>query len=378
MRDPIPEIHRLALMAIALTLGAAAALTPLVPPGHQASEVFGVFVAFVLSVGMFASARRIRVEGARGQLRTILIAGSLGGPSKACLIAVGLVMLARVSPDLRTFLGDEPVAAALLLGLAIAQIDPVSVTEALDWKARHPDRLQLSLRGQALIHSWSTIDDLASLVLSALLLPVFTGAGGEGANAVLIELALNLPFFAAVCLAWLLLRRRIPDRLTEAGSLLLMGGAVASGALLHTRLGVAAAGLLFRELSPRNEAIVQRTVWIAYGAVLVAIGTILGDASWAEISLGLTIGLLLALLAVLSHALVAVPLTRKLPWVERVSIMLSQQNGMTAAVLGITLDRFLPGALPVVAVAIIAINLLHLGTTTLFERLVEDKHRQSS
>lgn len=370
MENRAPEIRRLTLMGAALALGALA-LAPALPSGFQRGPAFGLFVALVLSVGMFASARRIRVEGARGQLGTILLAGSLGGPVKACLIAAGLLAIARVSPALATFLGEEALVTALLFGLAIAQIDPVSVTETLDWKAHHPDRLQLSVQGQALIHSWSTIDDLASLVLTALLLPVLAGTGGEGARPVLVELAMNLPFFAAVLLLWAALRRFVSQRLAEVSSLALMAGTVLAGAFLHTRLGVAAAGLLFRELSPRNEAVIRRSVWIAYAAVLVAIGALLGEASTAQLSSGLLLGSLLALLTIAAQAVVALPLSRKLPWIERISIMLSQQNGMTAAVLGVTIDQYRPGALPVVAVAIIVINSLHLMTTTLFEGWVQ-------
>jgi len=370
MRNRTPEIRRLALMGVALVLGAVA-LAPTLPSGFQWKPTFGLFVALVLSVGMFASARRIRIEGARGQLGTILVAGSMGGSVKGCLIAAGLLAMTRVSPTLAAFLGEEAMVTALLFGLVIAQIDPVSVTESLDWKAHHPDRLQLSVQGQALIHSWSTIDDLASLVLTSLLLPILAGTGGESLPLVLVELALNIPFFAAILLLWAALRRFMTKRLAQVSSLILMAGTVLSGAFLHARLGVAAAGLLFRELSPRNEMVIRRSVWIAYAAVLVAIGALLSHASPDQFFSGIVLGALLALLTIAAQAIVAVPLTRKLPWVERVSIMLSQQNGMTAAVLGVTLDQYRPGALPVVAIAIIVINVLHLMTTTLFERWVQ-------
>ncbi|NUR64455.1 MAG: hypothetical protein HOQ47_01735, partial [Streptomyces sp.] len=54
---------------------------------------------------------------------------------------------------------------------------------------------------------------------------------------------------------------------------------------------------------------------------------------------------------------------------DRVSLSLSQQNGITAIILALLLEPALPQAVAVIAPAILVVNLLHLGSNALRDRV---------
>jgi len=77
--------------------------------------------------------------------------------------------------------------------------------------------------------------------------------------------------------------------------------------------------------------------------------------------------------AVAAQAIVAAALTRGLPREDRVRLSLAQQNGITAVILAILLEARVPGAVGVVAPAIVFINLAHAAGNALADRWLPDK-----
>ena len=74
-------------------------------------------------------------------------------------------------------------------------------------------------------------------------------------------------------------------------------------------------------------------------------------------------GLVLGLAAFSAQAVVAAALTRGLPRSDRVGLALAQQNGITAIILALWIEKTYPGAVAILGPAIVVVNLLHaLGT----------------
>ncbi|MCX4825241.1 hypothetical protein OG883_36370 [Streptomyces sp. NBC_01142] len=125
-------------------------------------------------------------------------------------------------------------------------------------------------------------------------------------------------------------------------------------------LGVAVIGLFFR---PR---VLQRHIGtIVRGACVVAaftLGLLLVN------GIDLLHGVVLGAAAYGAQMVVGSVLTRKLDRTDRIPLALSQQNGVTAIVLALSLEPMFPQAVAIVAPAILTVNCLHFVANSVWNR----------
>ncbi|MDL4813640.1 hypothetical protein [Actinomadura opuntiae] len=337
---------RFALMLAMVAVGALAGQLS----GHVTAvldgPVYAPLVTALLAVGLYGSTHGIDLSQLRTDLKTVVLAVTVGVLCKAALITA--VMVAAF---------QNP--AYLVLGVAVAQIDPLSVS-ALGESSR------LSPRGRSLLLAWASFDDpvttLITIYVAALALPLrHGGTGGHldlgGAAAFTADLAGNLAV-AAVAVGLFLLVRRFAPRWEFGAGCVLLAGVLAVGVWQLWVLAVALAGLVVRPVLPGRPDAVQRLLdRCVNGAFLVA-SALLG----AVLSLGVSPlpGLVLGVTAFAAHALVSLPLTRAQSG-DRGALALAQQNGITAIILALLLEPAFGGTVAVVAPAILVINLLYLG-----------------
>lgn len=360
--SPRTRLRRLPEVVPGIVLGAAGLLAVGVLAGllvdvsalvNSGAYVFGA--ALLLAVGLYGSTYSIDLKALRADLPGVVAAVTLGVILKAGLIAGTMVLVFR-RPEY------------LVLGVAVAQIDPLSVAALVD-KGR------MSPRAQSLLTAWASFDDPMTVLLTLYLAGyAYTAAGNEGAPEIsrgaggdyATGLLFNALLLAAAVLLWWAGRRavsRLPDvpaaRRTKAGgAVLLVGAMLVLAAMNQLMLGVALAGLVLR--ATVLDRAVGRAVGGAFLAAFLTLGLLLahGVELWPGIVLGLA-----AYLAQVVVALGVMPLfVRGLERRDRIALGLGQQNGITAVLIALALERDFPGTAAIVGPAVITVNLLH-GTS---------------
>ncbi|HEX8763281.1 MAG TPA: hypothetical protein VF733_06030 [Candidatus Saccharimonadales bacterium] len=316
-------------------------------------------VTSLLAIGLYASTYGIDLKEARRHLRIIVSAVTVGVVLKAAIIGGGLALLFQ-----------DPFF--LILGITVAQIDPLSVANLLKGS-------RMSARAKTILASWASFDDPITVILSLyapVLVAQLTGVdfgsltGNPDAGASLVtyirELGLNFLLAGGVLVLWLVIRHYAKK--TYAGldlglaifACLVLATALTLSILYFLMLGIALVGLFLRP--PKLAAFIDRAVVWALRAAAVLLGLLLigGVNVWAGIALGVA--------AYVAQIIVGSLLTRGLPKKDRWHISFAQQNGITAIILALLFEPIHPGTVAIVAPAIIVINGLHGVANKIIDR----------
>ncbi|WP_306334589.1 hypothetical protein [Streptomyces sp. KL118A] len=322
------------------------------------SAAYPVTVSLLLAVGLYGSTSGIDLAEARGDLRTLLLAVTVGVLAKAALIVPVLWFAVR-----------EP--AYLILAIAVAQIDPLSV-------AALRSRSRMSERAKTVLSVWSSFDDPVTVLLTAYLAPVALSAlnGAKDSSALPVTpdayaftMLGNVALVTVAGLAWFLLRPRPRTQrwgdgkaalLRASLSLLVLGGVLAAATAYGLMLGVAIVGLFYRP--PLLLPVIGPVLATAYYLALVALGLLLVDG--VEPGPGIALGAA----AFGAQMVVGWFIARNLDRSDRVSLALGQQNGVTAVVLALSLQPAFPRTVAIVAPAVVTVNVAHFLTNELWNR----------
>jgi hypothetical protein len=251
----------------------------------------------------------------------------------------------------------------LILGIAVAQIDPLSVSNLMKGN-------RMSTKAKAILASWASFDDPITVILALyapLLVAQLTGTdlgsitGNTDTSANLIsyirELGLNLGLAAQAFCLYTVIRfyaKHITAWLAFGVSLAfycLLALTFSVSILYFMMLGIALIGLFLRP--PKVDKFINHTITWALRAAALLLGFLLvgGINIWAGLALGIA--------AYCSQIIVGWLLTRGLPARDRWHISFAQQNGITAIILALLFEPIHPGTVAIVAPAIIVINGLH-------------------
>ncbi|MBX6765777.1 MAG: hypothetical protein IRY90_01225, partial [Actinomadura rubrobrunea] len=317
----------------------------------------------LLAIGLYSSTHGIDPRVLQGELTVAFLAVTVGVLLKAVVIAAGVALF-------------YPHPEALVLGVAVAQIDPLSVA-ALE---RHS---ALSPRGRTLLLAWASFDDPMTTLLTVYAASLALRMNGDhaaagpgaltgGASAFLTSLALNLVFAAVIAALWFggrYLRDRFgggsASRASFAAGCVLLTAVLAIAVSQFWMLGVALVGLFLRPALARAPELFPKALRVlthaAFLVATLAIGVVLatGVRHW--------LGLWLGMITFAAQMLVSVPLTRGRPRDDRIQLALAQQNGITAIVLSLLLEPMFDGVVATVAPAILVINALHLGANAFYQ-----------
>ena len=310
----------------------------------------------LLAIGLYGSTHDIDFAEVKRSLKVVLVAVTVGVLVKASLIATVMVLAF-----------DRP--EYLVLGIAVAQIDPLSVAAT-----QTSDRV--SPRAKAILSVWAAFDDpmtvLLTLYFSALAVRYGTGSAGDGSvltdtATVFGDLLLNLGLFALVAALWWAaaawLGRRGPRRrpgtrpAVDLVALALVVALILFAAQDMMVLAVALTGLLVR--LGRFGAGLETAVALAFLAASAVLGVVLASGE-----VFLREGLVLGASAFAAQLLVTLLISRllvrpRLTWPDLAHLGFGQQNGITAILLALALEPRFPGTVGVVGPAIVTVNLLH-------------------
>jgi hypothetical protein len=318
----------------------------------------------LLALGLFGSTTQISLPEVRCNTRIVVLAVTVGVVAKAALITAVMYAAYR-----------EP--RYLVLGVAVAQIDPLSVT-ALKRTS------QLSERAKAILYAWSSFDDPVTTLLTIYVaqLALTTqgmkgGLAGADLRSFVLNLLENLAFAALAAIVWLVFTRRVRIPMLSDGvrltwkqnlvAIVVLTAFAAVAIWQFLMLGLAIAGLFFR---PYLGKLLDRATQVALLLASAALGLLLVD------GVALVPGLLLGGAAFAAQIVIALILTRKLPCCDRGYLALSQQNGITAIILALLLERSFAGTAAVVAPAILVINTLHLCSTSAFTWVYKERRKR--
>ncbi len=311
---------------------------------------YTLVVTSLLAIGLYASTYGIDLKEARQHFKIILSAVTIGVILKAAIIGCSLALIFQ-----------DPFF--LILGITVAQIDPLSVASLMKGK-------RMSNKAKTILASWASFDDPITVILSLyapLLVTQLAGTeigsitngteGGVNLIAYIQELGLNLLLAGGVLAAWLVIRYYAKKAyawwalILASAVYLLLAIAFSLSVLYFMMLGIALIGLFLRP--PRLDKVIDHAITWALRAAALLLGFLLigGINLWAGIALGVV--------AYFAQVIVGTLLTHGLPRKDRWHIAFAQQNGITAIILALLFEPIHPGTVAIVAPAIIAINTLH-------------------
>lgn len=326
--------------------------------GLAQSPAYLYAVTALLAVGLYGATSGIVIRELRENLRTVLVAVTIGVLAKAVIIAAAVLLVV-----------DNPVYA-MLLGVAVAQIDPLSVAALVADK-------RMSASAKTVLRAWSSFDDPVTTLITVYLLAVAATGGNvvgpeaSGFLGLFADLGVNLLFAGVVFAGWLVARAvtaqprvarllHIPGvrrAYRTAGVVFLLGVgwyAVVTFALF----GLALIGLFLR---PIAEAVMAKLTKAALLLATVALGLLLANGvNWV-------VGLVLGAAAYGAQVLLAPVVARGHDLVDRTNLALSQQNGITAITLALLVEPVFPGTVGIIAPAILTVNTLHALATKVWE-----------
>jgi len=328
--------------------------------GLEDAGWYTIVVALLLATGLYASTYGIDLKEARQHLKLIVTAVTVGVVLKAAIIGGSLAIIFQ-----------DPFF--LILGVAVAQIDPLSVAALMKGK-------RMSAKAKTILASWASFDDPITVILALyapLLVMQFTDielgliggqTGGASFVSYIVELGINIGLAAQAFCLYTVIRyysKQISAWVAfgvSAAVYALLAVTFSISVLYFMMLGIALIGLFLRP--PKLDKYIDRAIIWALGLAAVLLGFLLVDGInlWAGIALGVA--------AYCSQIIVGFLLTKRLPSKDRWHIAFAQQNGITAIVLALLFEPIHPGTVAIVAPAIIVINTLHTVVNKLLDTYV--------
>ncbi|MCW2248192.1 hypothetical protein M2352_003826 [Azospirillum fermentarium] len=308
---------------------------------HTGDRGYEVLVSLLLAVGLYGSVRGIELSIVRTDLRRIALAISIGVFAKAALIG-GLTNVLTGNLTL-----------ALMLGIALAQIDPVSVAAALSGGG--PRGPVVSPRAQNIIRAWCSFDDPVTILMALALYSHLGAESGMNTSSFLGELLGNGALVAGGGLAALAARRIKGMGWVETP---VLAAALVVSAVYGLMLTPAILGLFLRPSIDRSLNML--TLGALYGSAF-AVGLFLKGEAAVTMGMGVVVGAIVFCV----HIVVAAPLSLGLPAKDRVFLALAQQSGITAILIALLFEQLKPGVVALAVPAILIVNLLHLCTNRL-------------
>jgi NhaP-type Na+/H+ or K+/H+ antiporter len=253
-------------------------------------------------------------------------------------------------------------AAYLLLGVAVAQIDPVSVAAMM----RHSG---MSERAKSVMAAWASFDDPVTVLLVVYLMAFVLagsarsgGLAGASAASYVAQIIGNAAIIGAAALLWRLAGTHRPWRSARAQTGVqsaILVGLLAVSATFGLLIGITVIGLFFR---PAIDAILSRAVDVAFYGATFLVGAFLIT------GVHIAAGIILGVIVFGAQGLAGLAISRGMSYADRGHLAFGQQNGITAIILALALQPSLRSAVGIIAVAILVVNSLNIVTNGLWDR----------
>jgi NhaP-type Na+/H+ or K+/H+ antiporter len=305
------------------------------------SPIYTYIIHTLLAIGLYGSVYGIDNSLIKGNRQIIFNAITIGVFLKTIIIG-GLVWLSTQN------------IYAFILGVVVAQIDPLSV-------AAIGKNKQLSERGNTILSAWSSFDDPMTIILSIYLGNLLTdntkNLNFDLTKGYFINLILNFSFAFIIFLA-----HKVTKKIKYFDYILIIIS-FALAVYLNYMLAIAIIGLFLR---PYFNSYIDKTINVAFIASLLILGYLLSN------GINLKTGILLGFSAVIAQIIVGFILTYKLERNDRIYLAIAQQNGITAIILALMFEPMFSGTVGIVAPAILTINILYAINNNFMPQLLKN------
>ncbi len=289
------------------------------------------FLYALLAIGLYGSVYGIDLGEFKQHRNIVLKAVTFGVALKGMVIGAGLWLV----------LGTP---LAFLLGMIVAQIDPLSVSYLVDKKGS-----QFSSLGRTVLRAWSSFDDPMTVLLALyVFLPLAMGADFDF-TIYGTQLGYNLMF----ALLFFGISRFVPARFLVVPAFLV-------AVPFQLMLGIALCGLFLR---PSLDSVLPRLTNIAFVLAAGILGTLVSF-DLPLIGIGVLLGVASFLSQILATALVA----KGLSWNDKLFLAVAQYNGITSVILALVIGAVFGEVVTIIAVAVVTINSIYYVTNHMVER----------
>ena len=285
----------------------------------------------LLAIGLYGSVYGINIAEFKEYRIIVLKAVTFGVALKG--IFIGTILW---------FVMDTPLA--FLLGMIVAQIDPLSVSYLVDKKGS-----QFSSAGRTVLRAWSSFDDPMTVLLALYLFLPFALGTAFDLGTYATQLGYNILF----ALVFLVARRFIP-----AWMLIISAFIVAIP--FQLMLGIALCGLFIR---PSLDTVLPKLITAAYLCAAVVLGMLVVF----DLEL-LSLGILLGVAAFVSQIVATRLVAGELPRSDRMFLSVAQYNGITSVILALVVGAMFSEVVTIVAMAVITINTIYFFANQYVEK----------
>lgn len=363
----VTTLGRLTRLTVIALLGLGASLA-LGNPDIVHSAGYKLVASSLLFVGLYAAVLGINHAEAKKEWPIVLTAITFGVVCKYAII-FGI-----------TFAVTRQWEYAVL-AMAVAQIDPLSIA------ALQKDN-RLGARTQVVLRMWASFDDPMTAVATPFLV---MGVAAFASTTVLMPAAFNPWLIVAACGAICILMAT-RTLLTQAkhtqvlrfvtvaviGVLTVASGffplAAFAGWFIRPAAIDVEAGTEAQQAKAEQRVTIGTDLALAGATFLLGMllangvdwfgGSILGVATFASQAVATIAVLAIASRIRLPGGRTSVPFTKHATW----HLALSQQNGITAIILALNIEPYVPGSVAVVSFAIVVINLINYAANRIFDR----------
>ncbi|WP_028777196.1 hypothetical protein [Shimazuella kribbensis] len=323
-----------------LVLGAFSAYVVDIQHANE-SEIYILVIHLLLALGLYSSTYSIRLEDTKKNMRIIIP-----------VITVGVLIKIGIISGVLFYFHNDP--KYLILGIVVAQIDPLSVAAILN-------NSRMSKRVRTILASWASFDDPITVLLSfyaSMVVAYYMNIENTEINILnisdyAVNLGANISFAIVTFAIWYLIRK-------YSILVYILLGVVMIIAVSHfLMLGIALVGLFLR---PSFDVFISCITKIALWTSTFMLGMLMLD------GIDIINGFWLAIVTFIAQIVVGFLLTKNLPISDRIHLAFAQQNGVTAIILALTFEQIFAGIVAITAPAIFFINLFYVMSNKTMNR----------
>jgi len=299
---------------------------------------FTTLAVILLVIGLYASVYEIDNKIIKKHTKMVITAVTFGVLVKSIIIGTIFFLITKNS-------------FSFLLGVAVAQIDPLSVSYLLKSKDG-----SFSATGRAILRVWASFDDPMTILLSVFFVaPLTIGTFHNNPFVYLYEFVFNTAFALIIFILDKYILNEIGKKIILVLSLVIAG-------VFNLTLGIALIALFLRpKLGDELSKIVTAAFFI--GVLLLGI-TLKIDIQ------AIVYGIMLGILAFGAQVVATFLIAKKLKNSDKLHLAFAQYNGITSIGLAIFFAQYFHLMTSIIAVAVITINTIYYVTNhILYKRL---------
>jgi len=307
-----------------------------------------------IAVGLYINVLSIQIKSFKIELRSILAGVILGVPIKIVLPGLALAVL---SPD--------NYKIAFLCSTVIAQIDPIIAAQSIQ-----NTPIKLNKRSETILRAWSSFDDPVTVLFAFyIFLPISQGIEINFieyfVNRILLDffiIAVIHQIYTRVYWNW---RKRIKNTVVKVIDITIISLVFIYGLLTSSFLAPAAIGLFIRPFSAKSAGNLISGIAF-FSAIVIGAFAATSRIDWGA-------GIILAGAMLVAHAIATHFLIKTSSVQDKLKLIFSHQNGMTAILLTVALEvsgKGLSNLLPITLPAIVLIALFYLASNWIVDNLL--------